>query len=92
MNKLELTKEEAQDIIWGDHENFEVVEDEIVGDRRWSIDHRIVIQRVSDKKFFADTYSVGATEMQDEGPWEYSEPNFMEVFPVEKVITVYEKK
>jgi hypothetical protein len=32
---------------------------------------------------------VGATECQDESPWEYDEPNFIEVIPVEETIIVY---
>lgn len=49
--KLELTKEQAQELIWGDLEGFEVIEDEIVDNRRWSIDHRIVVKRLEDGKF-----------------------------------------
>ncbi|MDP2692448.1 MAG: hypothetical protein Q8O88_02275 [bacterium] len=88
--KLTLTPEEAREILWGDDDRFEVVEDEIVGKRRWSVDHRIVIKRLSDGKFFADYYSRAITEIQDEQPWEYTEPNFVEVFPVEKKIVVYQ--
>lgn len=88
--KLQLTKEEAQAIVWEDTSEYETISDEVVDTRRWSADHEIIIKRLSDGKFFADNYSVGLTEMQDESPYEYSDPDFTEVFQVEKTIIVYE--
>jgi hypothetical protein len=89
--KLTLTVEQARNMTWGDCEDtFEIASDTIVGKSRWSINHYLVIRRLSDNKFFADTYSVAATECQEERPWSYREPNFEEVFPVEKKVIVYE--
>jgi hypothetical protein len=88
--KLVLTKEEAQAIVWEDTSDYETISDEVVDTRRWSADHEIIIKRKSDGKFFADNYSVGLTEMQDESPYEYSDPDFTEVFQVEKTIISYE--
>ncbi len=88
---LTLTKEEAREVIWEDHDDFDLVRDDLVDTSRWSEIHDVVIKRLSDGKFFMDSYSVGATEMQDESPWEYSDPNFVEVVPVEKTVIVYEK-
>lgn len=45
--------------------------DEIVGNSRWSIHHRIIFPYQG--KFWETYYSVGATELQDESPWEYEE-------------------
>lgn len=87
--KLILTKEEAQEILFDDHEDFEIIEDVIENTSRWSENHRIVVKRVSDGKFFEDFYSCGATEIQDESPYEYSEPNFTEVFPTIVEVTQY---
>lgn len=88
---MELTADEARGMLWEDMpEGVEVIYDKIIDNRRWSIDHEIVIKK--DGKFYMDTYSVGATESQDESPWEYSEPNFVEVFPHEETITVYRKE
>ena len=43
--------------------------DRIVDSTRWSVIHDIVFE---DKgKFYRTSYSVGATECQDEKPWEY---------------------
>ena len=71
-----------------------IVEDTIIGHRRWSVDHRIVFK--DDKrhpgKFFTTTYSVGATEGQDESPFEYDDDpvECPEVRAVERTVTVYE--
>ena len=88
---LTLTKEEAREAIWDELEGFEEVSDTLVDTTRWSEIHDIVIKRLSDGKFFMDSYSVGATEMQDESPYEYTEPNFVECKPVEKTVITYEK-
>ena len=45
--------------------------DNIIDTGRWSIYHEIVF---ADKgKFYTTTYSEGATECQDESPWEYED-------------------
>lgn len=88
---LEFTPEEGRNIIWGDTDDFKEISDEIVGTRRWSNDHEAVFQRISDGKFFSVSYSRGATESQDEKPFEYDkEAVFSEVFRVEKTVIVYE--
>ncbi len=89
-DKLTITRDEALDMLNGDHPDYETVHDEISGKRRWSVDHWLVVKRKSDGRFFADGYSVGATESQDERPWEYDEPNFTEVFAKQITTTVYE--
>ena len=48
-----------------------VMLDEIVDSSRWSIIHNIVFEH--EGKFYQTGYSVGATESQDEGPWEYDD-------------------
>lgn len=88
--KLKVTKEQANELIWGDLEGFSLVEDTITDTSRWSVYHRLVIKRESDSKLFADNYGIGATEYQDERPWQDDEPAFEEVFPVEKTIIIYE--
>lgn len=88
---ITLTKEEARAILWEDTDTFEIVEDKLVDTTRWSEIHDLVVKRASDGKFFAASYSVGATECQDERPWDYEdEVKFTEVHPVEKTIIVYE--
>ena len=67
----------------------ETIYDRIVGHRRWSVDHEVVFKQ--DGHYYHTGYSVGATEGQDERPYEY-EPDEIEcpeVWPHEKVVTVY---
>jgi hypothetical protein len=88
--QLDLTEQEARNIVWEDDENFNIVYDRQTGTSRWSIIHEVVVQRLSDGKFFKSTYRTGATECQDERPYENTLPIFTEVEPVERTIIVYE--
>jgi len=81
---------EISEIAWGDNPKFVQLSKDIVDKTRWSIHYRVILQRVSDNKFFETYYSVGATESQDQVPYEDDEMILTEVFPVEKTITVYE--
>jgi hypothetical protein len=88
---LKLTPEEGRSIVWNDHDDFLTVETNIFDATRWSIIYKNIYEQKSSGKFFKTSYSVGATESQDEQPYEYvKEAVFEEVFPVEKLVTVYE--
>lgn len=87
--KLEISKEDAQRMVWGDLEGFQVVKDTIVDTRRWSEDHKVVVRRLSDDKLFIGDYSEGLTENQDESPFDYSEPNFVEAEAYETMVVKY---
>jgi hypothetical protein len=50
---------------------YSAIHDEIFDTNRWSILHRCVFEM--DGKFWLTDYSEGATEMQDESPWEYED-------------------
>lgn len=50
---------------------YNAIEDKIVDNSRWSIHHEIIFEH--EGKFYQAYYSVGATESQDEGPWEYDD-------------------
>lgn len=47
------------------------VEDNVVDNSRWSVDHELIFKH--EGKFYQTSYSVGATECQDERPWEYDD-------------------
>lgn len=85
--ELNLTEEEAREIVYRDSEYFDVILDTITDTEldRWSTYHEIIVKRIDDNKYFRSTYSVG-----DEAPYENEHPLFTEVFPVEKTIIVYE--
>lgn len=48
---------------------YSAIFDEIVDTSRWSVHHRCIFE--DGGKFYQAYYSEGATEMQDESPWEY---------------------
>lgn len=89
--KLNLTRDEALEILDGDETKFKIVKDKIIGQGRWSTQHELIIKSIKEEKYYRAYYSRGSTEMQDESPWEYNEPDFREVIPVEKKITVFEE-
>ena len=85
-----LDTDDAREVVYGDHPDFKTIENEMIDSSRWSLHYKIVVQRLSDSKYFSSAYSKGATEMQDERPYDNEHAVFTEVFPVEKTITVYE--
>jgi hypothetical protein len=71
-----------------EEEGVEIIEDRISDKSRWSIIHHLIV-RIKDK-FYKTKYSVGATEGQDERPWEYlNDIEFTEVHQVEQVVKVW---
>lgn len=56
-------------------EGGKIVSDEIRRTRRWSTDHRLIVHFPDQKENEAWLfhYSVGSTEQQEEGPWEYED-------------------
>lgn len=65
------------------------IRDTIIDTTRWSIIHEIIFSH--DNKFWKTTYSVGATENQDESPWEYETlVECIEVELVEKTIKTWQ--
>lgn len=45
------------------------VRDLILDTSRWSVYHELIFRH--ENKLYVTTYSCGATELQDESPWEY---------------------
>jgi hypothetical protein len=79
------------DLPYGMNEDtdVEVLEDTQIGTTRWSIRHKLIV-RIKDK-FYSTIYATGATECQDEQPWQYEkEVTFTEVHQVEKLVKVWE--
>jgi hypothetical protein len=87
---LNFSAQKARDIIFDDDEEFVVVETEQIGNSRWSLHYRAIVHRALDDKYFAVTYSKGATEQQEQRPFDDEPPVFTQVFPTIKTITVYE--
>ena len=50
---------------------YSAISNEIIDTSRWSVYHKIVFE--DNGKFYSAIYSEGATELQDEKPWEYQD-------------------
>lgn len=73
------------EILW----DVGVIEDVITAVSRWSVHHRIVFEH--EGRFYQTKYSIGATESQDESPWQYqNEVECIEVHKVVKPVEVWE--
>lgn len=86
-------KSDLLDLVYGEENDaLERVAGDISGTGRWSIHHWMVFKDKGTGRFYQTRYSVGATESQDESPFEYDGDDIVciEVRPVEKVVTVYE--
>ena len=91
MIKRKFPAEELRDILYEDSEIGTVIEDEIEDNGRWSICHSLVFKY--EDKFYQTSYSVGATEYQDERLWQYDdEVECVEVEPVETTVIKYKAK
>lgn len=83
MSKIKVSKETAQELI----EDY--VQETIVDTSRWSIEYEAIVQH--EGKHYRVFYSRGATEYQDEQPFEYDkEVELTEVHQVEKLVKVWE--
>lgn len=77
------------DVLSNDIENAKVIKDEIYENSRWSIRSELIFK--FENKFYHTCYSRGATEQQDESPWEYDGEDIecLEVKPVETTTIEY---
>ena len=78
---MKLTKQEGCDVLDGDHKDWKTVggTKKMVDQSRWSIVSEAVFEHTPTKKFYSMFWSMGATEQQDELPFEYDEPVLTEV-------------
>lgn len=84
---VEIDNETFEEIMWGDHDDFEAVTDTKIEDKsRWSIYKSCVYKQKSTGKFFEAYWGEGATEQQEGQNEDWS---FTEVEPKEVTITVY---
>lgn len=70
INYVKFPKDDLQELVgWGDPEGYEIVLNQLDGNSRWSLEYRLVFKHGD--KFWETSYRTGATEQQDESPWEY---------------------
>lgn len=88
-----IKKEDLQEVVSdSETETLKKVSDRITGKSRWSLNHEFLFQEKATGRFFLVHYSEGATEQQDESPFEHDgeEIDVQEVLPVVRTVTVYE--
>jgi len=81
---MKFSKEFLQEEDWD-----QLIYDKIVGSGRWSIQHELVFRYKG--KHYKTTFSRGATEYQEERPYD-DQPDEIEcpeVFPAEVMVTEY---
>lgn len=80
------------EMLWGHAPaGASIISNDIVDTSRWSVIHALVFK--FDDKFYSTDYRTGATEYQDESPWENeSDVECTEVEPVEVVRIEYQPK
>lgn len=70
-------------------DDMEIIENTLTGKSRWADIHTMVFK--FEGKFYKSEYRQGATESQEEGPFEYVDSvDCIEVEPKEKTVIVYE--
>ena len=89
---MKFAKEFLQEAVYDDNDETDTIVNEIIDSTRWSVVYWFVFKYQG--KFYGTTYTVGATEQQDEAPFEHDNDviEVSEVVPVEKTIVVYEIK
>lgn len=84
MNFIKVKTEILQDMASGycSEPGFELIENQIFDHGRWSIQFRLIFK--TKNKFYQSYYSRGATEYQDESPYE-GEDKFIECQEVRQI-------
>lgn len=92
---MKFSKHDMLEMLDGYNKEFplKLIEDKIVNHSRWAVGHEIVFKDEDTNKHYSAYYRVGATESQEESPWQYDgdEIESEEVKQVEKTIKVWEK-
>lgn len=75
MNKKTFSGAELRDFLDGDKTKFVLVREDVVDSSRWSIIKRLLFREIGqdESEAWLAHYSVGATELQSEGPFEYED-------------------
>ena len=91
MTSKAFPKEYLIRILDEDVEGASIVSDEITDQGRWNIQHEMIFKDV-DGLFYVTDYSVGATEYQDERPFENSGDPIacVQVHQVPRTVLVWE--
>ena len=88
-----FSKETLVDLVYDEYDEtkFEILENEIQDRSRWSVHYNLIFKVLETGKIYETNYSVGATECQEESPFEYEghEIEVTEVEPYEVTVIKY---
>ena len=70
---MKFKKEDLQEMVYGDSDKLESIEDNIIESDRWSYLNEVIFKDVESGKHYKSNYRTGATENQDESPYEYAD-------------------
>ena len=93
MTTKTFNKEVLKESLWDDSEVIKVVDTQIIDTSRWSVIKEMIFKDLSTGLFYQTAYSEGATECQDESPFEYDpdEIECVQVEQVEKIVKVWQE-
>jgi len=92
MPKIELDKEQAQQIYWDEDDRYKKERIEIIDDSgRWSITKRMIFRDVETGKYYELRFDEAKTELQDNSDMFYPPNVCYEVIPVEETVIKYKK-
>ncbi len=94
---MKINKELLKELIYSDEgcAEFKVVENILTDTSRWSVHYDCVIKHLESGKFYDAAYSCGATESQDEEPFDHlcadeeGNVDLDELFPHKMTIVQY---
>jgi len=87
MPKLTMTAAGARNAVLDEHCDFETLSTQIDGHDRWAILKSTILHHFPTGNHYIANYRVGATEHQDEGPYEYDEyVDFIQVEAIEVTV------
>lgn len=86
---MKFNKTDLQDMVYEENEEvLKRIKEETIGSSRWSVSHSVIFQDVKTGKYYSSSYSVGATEMQDESAYEYAGDEIECPEVIEKLVEV----
>jgi hypothetical protein len=90
----DTAQELASSTVGKSYEGWKVIENEIADHDRWTIQYTLVVQNLETEEFYRTCYSIGATESQDESPFEYDTEGatLLRVYPIKVEVTQYLRK
>ena len=89
---MKLTKEEGRQLVYEDLKGWSKEKSQIIGTNRWSIIYEGVFLHENSGKYYKTTWSTGATEQQEEKPFEFDAPELTEVVPTSVVQYEFKEK